>query len=163
MQLTGRCTPCELSVLQKFTSNFYSDMKWHFLLIIFQNMHWDQYICIKVILGHILVFVLQVRVVKIKLALRSTSPLLPVDVHPLHHLRHLLRQLALFQAVQWPLRLPDSRCPPCSRCSRSRTASRQSRSRRAWTQWASCRRESTGSYHPFHTGSIRQYCMETHV
>lgn len=92
------------------------------------------------------VFGLQVRVVKIKPTPKSTSLLLPVDAHPLLHLRLLPCQLGQCRAAQWPLSLPGSRCPPCSRCSRNRTASRQSRSPRAWTQWGSCKRESTGIY-----------------
>lgn len=87
--------------------------------------------------------------VKIKPILRSTSPRLSVDVHPLHHLRPLPCHLDPCRAAQWPLSLPGSRCPLCSRCSRNRTASLQSRSPRAWTQWGSCRRESTGINLPY--------------
>lgn len=101
---------------------------------------------------------LQVRVVKIKWTLRSTSPLLSVGVRPLHHLRPPLCQLCPWRAAQWPLRLPGSRCPPWSSYSRNRTASRQSRSPRVWTQWGSYKRESTGMYlyYPCNTGLIIQ-------
>lgn len=103
----------------------------------------------------------QVRVVKIKPMLRSTSPQLLVDAHLLHHLRPPLCQLDPCQAARWLLSLPGSRCLPCSRCSRNRTASHQSRSLRAWTQLGSCKSESTGIYlnYPFNTGVIQKYLL----
>lgn len=86
----------------------------------------------------------QFRVVKVKEMLRSTWPLLPVDVHLLHHPRPPLSQLSQWRAAQWPLSLQVNRGPQCSKCSRSRIVSHQYRNPRVWTQWQSYRRENIG-------------------